>query len=424
MCYFIFNMNLRTLKPQDIKNKRVIVRVDYNVPVKDGEIQDTKRIDISIETISYLLKNEAKQIILMSHLGRPKTKDKYEDTIRENKELSLKVVVPVLENLTKEKISFHQSLENINGDKIVLIENIRFWKEEKKNGKTLAKKLAKLADIYVNDAFSTSHRAHTSVSAIAELLPAYAGFSLQKEVEMLSKLTKDPQKPFVMIVGGAKISDKVSAIENLAKIADTVLVGGGVANNFLKADGFNIAKSYLQDVPADMKKQGQNFVEFADKLLDENKQEHTLIDNFIPLPKIIYPIDVLAAKNMDDKKGKEVNLLDCVEGDCYSNDDMFLDIGPRTVKLFSKVIENAKTIFWNGPMGVFENKAFAIGTKKIAHAVALSNGESILGGGDTISAIKKFKFDDDYTYVSTAGGASLEFLSGKELPGLVNITKK
>jgi len=417
-------MNLRTLKNQDIKNKRVIVRVDYNVPVKDGRIQDTKRIDISLETINFLLKNGAKQIILMSHLGRPKTKDTYEQTIKENKNLSLDVVVPTLEKLTNEKIGFYQSLE-IGEEKIVLLENLRFWEGEKKNDKHLAKNLAKVADIYVNDAFSTSHRAHTSVSAIAEELPSYAGFSLQKEIEMLSKLTKNPRKPFVMIVGGAKISDKVSAIENLAKIADTVLVGGGVANNFLKADGFNIAKSYLQDAPADMKKQGTDFVKFADDLLDDNQQEHTLIDDFIPLPKIIYPIDVIVAKNIDEREGREVNLLKCPNGDCYDEDDMFLDIGPRTIKLFSKVIENAQTIFWNGPMGVFENKAFARGTKKIAHAVELSHGESIIGGGDTISAIKKFKFEnEDFTYVSTAGGASLEFLSGKELPGLVNLIEE
>jgi phosphoglycerate kinase len=416
-------MNLRTLKTQDIKNKRVIVRVDYNVPVKDGQIQDTKRIDISLETINFLLKNGAKQIILMSHLGRPDLRAVFENTVKANKDKSLEVVIQTLEKLTNEKVGFSQTMY-LGKEKIILLENLRFWHGEKENDKSFAKALSKLADVYVNDAFSTSHRAHASVSAISELLPSYAGFSLQKEVEMLSKLTKDPKKPFVMIVGGAKISDKVSAIENLAKIADTVLVGGGVANNFLKADGFNIAKSYLQDAPADIKKQGQNFVEFANKLLDENKQEHTLIDNFIPLPKIIYPIDVIAAKNMDDKEGKEVNLLDCIEGSCYTNDDMFLDIGPRTVKLFSKVIESAKTIFWNGPMGVFENNTFARGTKKIAHAVALSNGESIIGGGDTISAIKKFKFDnDDFTYVSTAGGASLEFLSGKELPGLVNLVE-
>ena len=418
-------MNLKILKPHDVKNKKIIVRVDYNVPVKDSVIQSTRRIDVSLETINFLLKNGAKQIILMSHLGRPETDDSYEETIKKNKKLSLEVVVPTLEKLTKQKVTFHQSLDNINGDRIVLLENLRFWKGEMQNDNKFAKKLASLADIYINDAFSTSHRAHASFSAISHLLPSYAGFSLRHEVEMLSKLTKNPKKPFVMIIGGAKISDKVSAIENLAKIADTVLVGGGVANNFLKADGFNIAKSYLQDDPADMKKQGKNFVEFADKLLDTNQQEHTLIDNYIPLPKIIYPIDVMTGKNLDDKNAKEVNLLDCVEGSCYTNDEMFLDIGPRTIKLFSKVIENAKTIFWNGPMGVFENKTFSRGTKKIAHAVSLASGESILGGGDTISAIKKFKFDnDDFTYISTAGGASLEFLSGNELPGLVNLEEK
>lgn len=417
-------MNLKSLKPQDVKNKKIIVRVDYNVPVKDGVIQSTRRIDISLETINFLLKNGVKQIILISHLGRPETANSYEETLKKNKKLSLKIVLPLLEKETKESIGFYQSLE-IGDEKIILLENLRFWKGEKKDDNHLAKNLAQLADIYINDAFSTSHRAHASVSAISYLLPAYAGFSLKHEVEMLSKLTKNPKKPFVMIIGGAKISDKVSAIENLAKIADTVLVGGGVANNFLKADGFNIAKSYLQDVPADMKKKGKNFVEFANKILDTNQQEHTLIDDYIPLPKIIYPIDVMVAKNMNSTKSTEVNLLDCDGGKCYSSDDMFLDIGPRTIKLFSKVIENAKTIFWNGPMGVFENKTFSRGTKKIAHAVALSSAESILGGGDTISAIKKFKFDDDdFTYISSAGGASLEFLSGNELPGLINLEEK
>lgn len=417
-------MNLKTATSQDIKDKRVIVRVDYNVPVKDGQIKDTKRIDISLETINFLLDSGAKQIILMSHLGRPKVKDDYDQTVKDNKELSLEIVVPVLENMTKEKVCFSRSLDKICEEKIVLLENLRFWEGEKKNDKSFAKKLAHLADIYINDAFSTSHRAHTSVNAIAELLPSFAGFSLKKEVEMLSKLTLEPKKPFVMIVGGAKISDKVSAIENLAKIADTVLVGGGVANNFLKADGFDIAKSYLQDTPADMKKQGVDFVQFADDLLDENKQEHTLIDNFIPIPKIIYPIDVVVAKSLDSKEGKVVNLLQCENKDCYEDDDMFLDIGPRTIKLFSKVLSEAKTIFWNGPMGVFENEEFANGTKKVAKIVAQSNADSILGGGDTISAIKQFNLENEYTYVSTAGGASLDFLSGKELPGLVNLIKE
>lgn len=415
-------MNLKSLKNQTVKDRKVIVRVDYNVPIKDGKVKDTNRILASLETINYLLKNGAKQVILMSHLGRPKRTETYEQTLKDNENLSLSQIVPELENLLSEKVTFCQSLD-LPEDKIVLLENLRFHEGEKKDDLNFAKKLAKLADLYVNDAFSSSHRAHVSVSRLATLLPAFAGFSLSKEVEMLSKLTQDPKRPFVMIIGGAKISDKVSAIANLAKIADTVLVGGGVANNFLKAEGFDVAKSYLQDVPADLAKEGVDFVEFADKLLEDAQQEHTLIDNYIPLPKIIYPVDVMTAKSPDAKNAKEVNLLRCENQSCYEADDMFLDIGPRTIKLFSKVIMSAKTIFWNGPMGVFENEAFSIGTKKIATAISKSKAESILGGGDTISSIKQFDLEGKFTYVSTAGGASLDFLSGKEMPGLKNLVE-
>lgn len=415
-------MNLKQLKDAVINDQRVIVRVDYNVPIKDDKVQDLKRIESSIETINFLLKNGAKQIVLISHLGRPKKAESFAETAAANKNLSLKIIKPSLEKLLEHGVEFCQSLD-LSQEKIVLLENLRFHEGEKKDDLSFAKQLAKLADLYVNDAFSTSHRAHASVSKLSTLLPAYAGFSLAKEVEMLSKLTKDPKRPFVMVVGGAKISDKVSAIANLAQLADTVLVGGGVANNFLKADGFDVAKSYLQDVPADMAKEGVNFVDFADNLLDNTQQEHTLIDNYIPLPKIIYPVDVMVAKNIDAKKTNTVNLLHCENQNCYEQDDMFLDIGPRTIKLFSKVIAQAKTIFWNGPMGVFENETFELGTKKIAQAISRSNAESILGGGDTISAIKQFGLEEKYTYVSTAGGASLDFLSGKILPGLKSLIK-
>jgi len=420
-------MKLKNLPSSKVAGKKFIVRVDYNVPVRNGQIQDSRRVEISTEMIRFLLENGAKRVLLMSHRGRPKTEGSWEKTTIANKDLSLKIIVPVLEKKLGMEVGFCENLQKgceSHQEKVVLLENLRFDKGEEKNSKEFAKKLAGLADIYINDAFSTSHRTHASIDAISELLPSYAGASLIREVEMLSKLTHSPKKPFVMIVGGAKISDKVSAIENLAKIADTVLVGGGVANNFLKAEGFDVAKSYLQDVPADLKKQGVNFVKFANKLLDVNKQEHTLIDDFIPLPKIIYPIDVVVAKNPEAKKGEVVDLMVCEGGNCHDKDDMFLDIGPKTIKLFSKILSGAKTIFWNGPMGVFENEVFADGTREIARAVAKSDTESILGGGDTISAIKKFGLRDKYTYVSTSGGASLEFLSGKELVGLKNIKEK
>lgn len=424
-------MNLKHLKNQKVKDQKVIVRVDYNVPIKAGVVKDSQRIEASIETINYLLKNGAKRIILTSHLGRPKRAETYGQTLKNNQELSLEVILPVLEKLLGRKVLFCQELTEVEAvaaqaeakqeQPVILLENLRFHEGEKKDDLTFAKQLAKLADLYVNDAFSTSHRAHVSVSRLATLLPAVAGFALAKEVKMLSKLTQEPRRPFVMVIGGAKISDKVSAIANLTDLADTVLVGGGVANNFLKAEGFDVAKSYLQDVPADLAKEGLDFVEFADKLLEESQQEHTLIDNYIPLPKIIYPVDVLVAKTPEAKSAQETNLLRCENQSCYQPDDMFLDIGPRTIKLFSKVIANAKTIFWNGPMGVFENAVFARGTKKIAQAIAESKAESILGGGDTIAAVDQFNLQDKYTYVSTAGGASLDFLAGKQLPGLKNL---
>ncbi len=436
-------MQLKSINKSNISNQTVLVRVDYNVPLeeKNGKVivADDTRIKASLETIDFLLKNNAK-VILMSHLGRPE--GKVDPT------LSLKPIADHLSKLLGKKVVFdglrlpageagitdHESDDwKLTADSptdhlhstLTLIENLRFSPGEETNDKKFAKQLASLADIYINDAFSACHRAHASVEAITNYLPSFAGLALAKEVENLSTLMDEPKRPFVVVVGGAKISDKVSAIENLAKIADTVLVGGGVANNFLKADGFDVAKSYMEDSPADAKKKGVDFVKLADNLLDTNQQEHTLLEGYIPLPKIIYPIDVIAAKNKESKETHVVNLLSnsvtqqpASPAGGLSNSDMYLDIGPKTVKLFSQVIKQAKTVFWNGPMGVWEESQFASGTKKIAQSIANSQAKTILGGGDTISAIDHFKLKDSYTYVSAAGGASLEFLSGKMLPGI------
>ena len=293
-----------------------------------------------------------------------------------------------------------------------LLENLRFYPGEKKNDLHFSKQLASLADIYVNEAFSASHRGHASVAAITKLLPSFAGLNFENEVKKLSQLMHEPKRPFVMIIGGKKIADKVGAIENLTKIADTVLVGGAAANNFLKAEGFDIANSYL----------GENFVNFANKLLDENKQEASLLNDYLPIPKIIYPLDVIAATSPEATQVKTLNLLDPKNKD-IADELMFLDIGPKTIELFSQIIKQAKTIFWNGPMGVFENPRFAQGTKKIAQAVASSKAYSVLGGGDTLSAINQFNLSDKYDYMSAAGGAALEFLSGKSLPGLKPLEK-
>lgn len=413
-------MQLNLINKQNIQNKKVLVRVDFNVPLeeKDGKliVADDTRIQNAIRTIKFLLENNA-QVILLSHLGRPKGKD---DT-----KYSLAPIAKHLEKLINQPVAFStldEALVNSPRDKLTLIENLRFYPGEKKNDPDFAQKLASLADIYINESFSACHRAHASVEAITKLLPSFAGFALNEEIRYLAELIEDPARPFVVIVGGAKISDKVSAIKKLSQVADTILVGGGVSNNFLKAEGFDVANSYLQDTPADQSKNEINFVQFADDLLDENKQEHTLINDVFPLPKIIYPIDVIASKSIEDKNSQTINLLDPKNKD-VADELMFLDIGPKTIKLFTQVIDQAKTIFWNGPMGVFEKDQFNTGTKKIAQAISSSSAKSILGGGDTIRAIDDLGLEKDFTYISTAGGASLEFLSGNDLPGILPLIK-
>jgi 3-phosphoglycerate kinase len=436
-CAIFKSMTLKTINPQSINNKKIIVRVDYNVPLEKNssgelEVGEDRRIRDSLPTIKLLLDQGAQQIILMSHLGRPGGEVK--------PELSLQPVAKYLSQLLeKEKIGnfevpLVENYDQVTDQPIILLENLRFNPGEKKNDTEFAQQLADLADIYINDAFSASHRAHASVSKISELLPSFAGLALTKEVEMLSKLMEKPKRPFVVIVGGAKISDKVTAIEHLAKIADTVLVGGGVANNFLKAEGFPVYNSYLEDKPADLSKKDQNFVDFAQHLLQDHQQENTLVDDFLPLPKIIYPIDVLTGHNFEDETPIYHQIIKDGSGkkdaanqpsEKQLQKEMFLDIGPKTIKLFESVIKQAGTIFWNGPMGVFENSEFSMGTKKIAKAISKSDGESILGGGDTIAAINHFQLagKDKFDYVSAAGGASLEFLSGRELPGLKKLLK-
>lgn len=416
-------MQLKTVSKKDITQKKVLVRVDFNVPLKKNtqtgnlEVVNDARIQASLETILFLLENQA-QVILMGHLGRPQGRPeaKYSFTpVAHHLSKALKIDVPVITDY----IDIVPDLPQIS-----ILENLRFHPGEKQNNPTFCKKLAKLADVYVNEAFSTSHRNHASIEGITHFLPSFAGLGLTKEVTALNKLINAPQRPFVMMVGGAKISDKIAAISNLAQIADTILVGGGVANNFLKADGFDIAQSYLEDIPADKQKERVDFVQFADDLLDDNKQEHTILNGYFPLPKIIYPIDVVVAKRMESKESRTINLLDKDDKNSQiKKTDMYLDIGPRTIKLFSEVIKNAKTIFWNGPMGVFEQPQFAKGTKKIARAIADSKATSIIGGGDTIAAINALGLSQSYSYVSAAGGAALAFLSGKTLPGIKPLIK-
>jgi len=420
-------VELQRLTSSIIKNKKVLVRADLDVPLeeKNGKLQvaDDNRLQLAKDTITFITEHQG-VCILIGHLGRPEKKDPQK---------SFKPVANHLSQLLNQPVIFiddcigdavQKQIEHQPPGSVIVLENLRYYSEEQANDAHFAKQLASLADVYVNEAFSTSHRTHASIVGIPTYLPAYAGFNLAKEVETFSNLMTKPKRPFVMIVGGAKISDKVEAIEHLTSIADVVLVGGGVANNFLKADGFDVQKSYLQDTPADLKKKGTDYIEAAAEMIHDTKQDRLLKDGYIPLPKIIYPIDVIAATSPKSKSGKVIELVNGNHHEATKKGLMYLDIGPKTIKLFQEIILQAGTVFWNGPMGVFENKAFANGTREIGQTVAKATATTILGGGDTIGAINDFKLNGRFDYVSGAGGAALEFLSGKMLPGIKPLLKR
>ena len=419
-------MKLRLPTNLDVKNKKVLVRVDYNVPLKktkDGwQVEDDQRIISSLETIKFLQKNHAK-IILITHLGRPKGKFKIglsSQPVAKYLTQKLGIKTNFINECVGAKVK--QAINQLSAGDILLLENLRFHVQEKKNDKKFAKQLATLADIYINEAFSSSHRAHASTEGITHYLPSFAGFGLQKEISTLHKLMTEPKHPFLIIVGGAKISDKIGALENLLQIADGVLVGGAVANNFLKAQGIETHKSYLQDTPADLKKEGVNFIKLADELIQETKTEKILKDGYIPLSKIIYPVDVVAAASPDSTKTQIIDLTHDMKDSTHDKNLMYLDIGPKTIKLYQELISQAGSVFWNGPMGYFEKAPFKKGTIKIAQALAKSKAKTIAGGGDTVDAINDLNLKNDFTYVSTAGGASLVFLAGQKLRALKPLT--
>lgn len=396
-----YNINKKTIKDIDIKGKRVLVRVDFNVPLdENGNITDDTRIVAALPTIEYIL-NQNASVILMSHLGRPKGE------VKEN--LRLNPVAKRLEELLKKPVKklndcigkeAEEAAKNIKPGDVILLENLRFHKEEEKNDEEFAKKLASLGDVYVNDAFGAAHRAHASVAAITKFLPSVAGFLLAKEIYYLGNLLKNPERPFIVILGGAKISTKIGVINNLLDKVDKMLIGGGMTFTFLKSKGLNIGTSIVET-----EKEVEAF-EILRKAQNEEKE-------------IVLPDDVVVADEIkEDAKTKIV--------DIYQIPDNMggVDIGPKTIKKFKKIINEAKTIFWNGPMGVFEIDKFAEGTKEIAKAVANSNAVTVVGGGDSISALKKFNLLDKITHVSTGGGASLEFVEGKPLPGIVSLQDK
>ncbi len=385
----------KTVRDIDFKNKRALVRVDFNVPMKDGKITDDFRIKSALKTIDYLMDKGAK-VVLMSHLGRPKGTYK--------PEFSLKPVAEKLEELTGKKVVFFDIESPVNDDtikaskdfdgSILLLQNTRYDAGEEKNDPELAKKLAAHGDIYVNDAFGTAHRAHASNVGVSEILPAVAGFLVENEIKYIKENLDNPKHPFVAILGGAKVSDKIGVIENLMNKVDKIIIGGAMANTFLKAQGYDMGKSLVEDEKIDL----------AKDLLKESKDKNV---------EILLPVDLVMTDSLDDS-----NLIKTVKlGDDKAN-LMAVDIGEESIKNFSKAIKDAKLVIWNGPMGVFENKDFAKGTFEIAKAVAESDAVSIIGGGDSSLAVKLSGYEDKVTHVSTGGGASLEMMEGKELPGI------
>ncbi len=421
-------MKLRQITADFVARKRVLLRVDYNVPLKqqgkNQVVADDTRLKITLPTLEFLLKHQAK-IIITSHLGRPegKTVEKLKlDPVAKHLAKLLDKPVKKLDETVGENVE--QVVSEMKPGEIVMLENCRFNEGEKTNDENFAKKLASLAEVFVNDGLAVSHRAHASVVGVTKHLPSGAGLALTEEVKQLESLMDNPSHPFVAIVGGAKISDKVEAIRNLSKVADVVLVGGGVANNFLKADGVDVFHSYLEDTPADVKKEKVSFVAVAEDLLEETKTEKMMLHDYIPLPKILYPSDVLAADKIDHTTKKKIITLANGNGHEERQNWMFVDIGPKTQKLYRNIILQAKTVFWNGPMGVFEKEAFSQGTKTIAKAMAKAKAKTVVGGGDTISAVKKFGLENHYDYLSAAGGAALELLGGKMLPGLKPLLAK
>ncbi|MCD7974413.1 MAG: triose-phosphate isomerase [Phascolarctobacterium sp.] len=388
-------MDKKTVRDLDVSGKRVLVRVDFNVPIDDkGNITDDIRIRASLDTIKYLLEHKA-AVILMAHLGRPKGEA--------NPKYSLKSVCRRLGKLLGKKINFadncigkdaQMSAKTLKPGHVLLLENLRFHKEEEKNDMKFAEELASLADVYVNDGFGVSHRAHASVEGVTHFLPSAAGFLLEREINFIGRAVTDPLHPFVAIIGGAKVSDKIGVIENLLNKVDTLLIGGVMANTFLAAQGYKMGKSLVE----------KDKLILAREILDKAKKQKVAI---------LLPKDLVMADSFDENAKYRTENINNLSQSC-----MALDIGEATCKAYAKALQNAKMIVWNGPMGIFEMKAFCKGTEYLASAVAKSRAISIVGGGDSVAAIEKLKLANKITHLSTGGGASLEYLEGRTLPGI------
>lgn len=387
----------KTIRDVELKGRKALVRCDFNVPRnEDGEITDDSRIRASLPTLEYLLDKEA-SVVVMSHLGRPKG--------GADIAFSLEAVADRLSELLGREVLFHSSptivddkvrqmATGLKPGQIMMLENVRFRKEETENEEAFSKELASLGDLFVNDAFGTAHRAHCSTTGIGEFLPAVSGFLMEKELKFLGDSLENPKRPFLAIMGGAKVSDKIPVIESLLDKVDSLIIGGGMAYTFIKALGYGVGQSLLEE----------DMVETASFFMEEAKKKGV---------KLLLPVDTLAAESFSNDANYEECGIDAIP-----ETSLGLDIGAKTIELFTKEVALAETIFWNGPMGVFEMSNFAQGTKAVAQAMAENQGITIIGGGDSAAAVRIFGLADKMTHISTGGGASLEFIEGKELPGV------
>lgn len=392
-------MQLNTIKEADLKGKRVVIRVDFNVPLKNGVVTDNTRIKAALPTVKYIL-DQGASLVVMSHFGRPKG--------QKNPDFSMAPIAKEFEKLLGQPVKLapdvigaevEAEVKALKPGEVLLLENVRFYKEEEANDPEFAKKLASYGDIYCNDAFGTAHRAHASTEGVSHYLPSYAGFLIEKEVKFMAPLLENPEKPFVAIIGGSKVSSKITVLESLVKTCDTIVIGGGMAYTFQYVLGNSIGKSLFEP----------DYVDTAKEFLAKAKEKGV---------KVILPVDNVCAKEFSEDA--EPILVDST---AISDDLMGMDIGPKTVKLIVDALKDAKSVVWNGPMGVFEFASFAKGTEEVAKALAQCGGTTVVGGGDSVAAINKFGLADKISHVSTGGGASLEFLEGKVLPGIKALEK-
>lgn len=392
----------KTVRDIDVAGRKVLVRCDFNVPMKDGNITNDIRIVSALPTIKYLIENDA-AVILMSHMGRPKGEPKPEFTLRP--------VADRLSELLGQDVIFapspvvvddgvRETAAALQGGQVMLLENVRYRAEETKNEEPFTGELASMGEIFVNDAFGTAHRAHCSTAGLAKYMPAVSGFLIEKEIKFLGDVLEDPERPFVAIMGGAKVGDKIPVIENLMKKVDSLIIGGGMSYTFFKAMGYEIGKSILDEESTGL----------AGELM--KKAEAAGV-------QLLLPVDTVCAREFSNDSEKAV-----FDRDSIPEDMMGMDIGPKTIELYKDCISKAKTIVWNGPAGVFEMPSFEAGTKAIAQALAESDATTVIGGGDSAAAVEQFGFADKMTHISTGGGASLEFLEGKELPGVACLEDK